>query len=63
MWTHENRARYDRTQLRYPGDLTEAEWALIVPLSRPPPGMRGISGRSTTTSGAGTRRWDPALGL
>jgi len=28
MWTVENRARYDRGKLRYPTDLTDAEWAL-----------------------------------
>ena len=28
MWTVENRARYDRSQLRYPSDLTDEEWAL-----------------------------------
>ena len=31
MWTIENRARYDRNYLRYPSDLTDAEWALIEP--------------------------------
>src|ERR1700751_4971233 len=31
MWTTENRARYDRNYLRYPSDLTDAEWALIEP--------------------------------
>jgi transposase len=31
MWTVENRARYDRTRLRYPSDLTDAEWALAKP--------------------------------
>jgi len=25
MWTNENRARYDRSKLRYPSDLTDAE--------------------------------------
>ena len=39
MWTKENRARYDRSKLRYPSDVTEAEWALIVGLI--PPGKRG----------------------
>ncbi len=39
MWTQENRARYDRKGLRYPSDLTDAEWAVIVPLI--PPGKRG----------------------
>jgi len=32
MWTAENRARYDRSRLRYPSDVTDEEWALIWPL-------------------------------
>ena len=28
----ENRDRYDRSKLRYPSDLTDAEWSLIAPL-------------------------------
>ena len=28
----ENRRRYDRSKLRYPSDLTDAEWSLISPL-------------------------------
>ena len=32
MWTQENRARYDRSRLRYPSDLTDEEWAIIAPL-------------------------------
>ena len=39
MWTTENRPRYDRTGLRYPSDLTDAEWALLEPLI--PPAKRG----------------------
>jgi transposase len=39
MWTVENRARYDRSNLRYPSDLSDAEWALVEPLI--PPGKRG----------------------
>jgi len=35
MWTRENRPRYDRTGLRYPSDLTDAEWALVEPLVPP----------------------------
>jgi len=31
MWTDENRARYDRSGLRYPSDLTDEEWALVKP--------------------------------
>ena len=44
MWTIENRARYDRSRLRYPSDLTEAEWDLIAPLI--PPAKRGGNKRS-----------------
>jgi transposase len=32
MWTTENRKRYDRSRLRYPSDLSDDEWALVVPL-------------------------------
>lgn len=35
MWTTENRCRYDRDHLRYPSDLTDAEWVLIEPFIRP----------------------------
>ena len=35
MWTPEKRARYDRSKLRYPSDLTDAEWALVEPLIPP----------------------------
>jgi hypothetical protein len=28
MWSKENRARYDRSRLRYPSDLTDAEWGM-----------------------------------
>jgi transposase len=31
MWTVQNRARYDRSRLRYPSDLTDEEWALLKP--------------------------------
>lgn len=39
MWTNENRARYDRSHLRYPSDLTDDEWTMVEPLI--PPGKRG----------------------
>lgn len=39
MWTTENRPRYERDKLRYPSDLTDAEWAHVVPLV--PPAKRG----------------------
>ena len=35
MWTKENRARYDRSGLRYESDLTDEEWAEIAPLIPP----------------------------
>jgi transposase len=44
MWTTENRARYDRSRLRYPSDLTDEEWALIAPLI--PPAKRGGNKRT-----------------
>ncbi len=44
MWTVENRGRYDRSGLRYPSDLTDAEWALIEPLI--PPAKRGGNKRT-----------------
>ena len=39
MWTSENRAKYNRDHLRYPSDVTDAEWAQIAPLI--PPARRG----------------------
>ena len=39
MWTNKNRARYDRSRLRYPSDLTDEEWGLVEPLI--PPGKTG----------------------
>ena len=39
MWTDENRARYDRSLLRYPSDLTDLEWSYVKPLI--PPARRG----------------------
>ena len=39
MWTKRNRARYDRSKLRYPSDLTDDEWQLVEPLI--PPGKHG----------------------
>ena len=39
VWTSENRVRYDRSKLRYPSDLTDAEWAHVAPLI--PPARRG----------------------
>jgi transposase len=44
MWTKDNRARYDRSALRYPSDLTDAEWAHVAPLI--PPAKRGGNKRT-----------------
>src|SRR3954452_19259275 len=44
MWTTEKCARYDRSALRYPSDVTDAEWALIAPLI--PPAKRGGNKRT-----------------
>src|SRR3954462_1836099 len=72
MWTNENRARYDRSKLRYPSDLTDEEWALVAPLIPPPkPGgnkrtrdMREVvnglmDGLSTDSNGGRSRRTCP----
>ena len=39
MWTADNRSAPTATNLRYPSDLTDAEWAHIEPLI--PPGKPG----------------------
>jgi hypothetical protein len=39
MWTSKNRAKYNRDKLRYPSDLSDAEWAHIEP--QIPPAKRG----------------------
>ena len=46
MWTMENRPRYNRDKLRYPSDLTDAEWRHIEPLI-PEPSVAAASGAST----------------
>jgi transposase len=46
MWTLENRPLYNRDRLRYPSDLTDAEWQHIEPLIPP------------AKSGGGKRRVD-----
>jgi transposase len=35
MWKPEHRRACDRRGLRYPSDLTDAEWGLVAPLIRP----------------------------
>src|SRR2546425_10569280 len=44
MWTAQNRRRYDRSQLRYPSDLSDDEWAHVAPLI--PPAKPGGNKRS-----------------
>ena len=39
MWTAEQRQAHERHGLRYPSDLTDAEWALVEPFI--PPAKRG----------------------
>jgi transposase len=44
MWTPEHRRAADRHGLRYPSDLSEAEWALVGPMI--PPARHGGRKRS-----------------
>jgi transposase len=53
MWTSENRAKYDRDKLRYPSDLTDAEWEHIEPLI--PPAKRGGRKRTVDLRESGQR--------
>jgi transposase len=39
MWKPEHRRAAERRGLRYPSDLTDAEWALVEPMI--PPAKRG----------------------
>lgn len=39
MWRPENRPRYNRDHLRYPSDMTDAEWSVIAPMI--PPAQHG----------------------
>ena len=36
MWTDATREKYERSELRYASDLTDAEWAVLEPLLAPP---------------------------
>ena len=44
MWIPEHRRAADRHGLRYPSDLSNAEWALVEPMI--PPARRGGRKRS-----------------
>lgn len=35
MWSPDTRAQHDRDDLRYPSDLTDAEWPVLAPLLPP----------------------------
>lgn len=43
-WTTEHRQAANRSGLRYPSDLTDAEWAIVEPMI-PPVGMADASAR------------------
>jgi transposase len=45
MWKPEHRLTADRRSLRYPSDLSDAEWVLVAPMI-PPPARRGGRRRS-----------------
>ena len=49
MWDCASRERHDRRGLRYPSDLTDAEWELIAP--QIPPARRGGRPRSVDLRG------------
>jgi len=36
MWTSDTRSEHDRDDLRYPSNLTDAEWAILEPMLPPP---------------------------
>ena len=44
MWKPEHRRAADRTRLRYPSDLSDAEWLIVDPMI--PPAKRGGRRRS-----------------
>ena len=54
MWTNKNRARYDRSKLRYPSDLTDEEWGLVE-LAGIPPGKTGGGEADGDHAGGGER--------
>ena len=53
MWTQESRARYNRSKLRYPSDLTDEEWAYVEPLI--PPAKRAATNERLTCARWSTR--------
>src|SRR5215207_7887689 len=62
MWTPATRRQHSRTGLRYETDLTDAEWAVIAPLTRPSPFPRWVGIRIVTFEASSgftrvTARW------
>ena len=47
MWKPEHRRAADRTGLRYPSDLSDAEWLIVEPMI--PPAKRGGFGSYSST--------------
>ena len=47
MWTADNRPRYNRDKLRYPSDLTDAEFgrnlSRLIPPGKPGGGKRRVN--------------------
>lgn len=60
-WTVEHRRAADRRGLRYPSDLTDAEWALVAPLIRPP--MRGGRPRTVNVREQAGREASPTTAI
>jgi hypothetical protein len=44
MWKPEHRIAADRSGLRYPSDLTSAEWAIVEPMVPSESGMAAAAG-------------------
>ena len=56
MWKPEHRLAADRRGLRYPSDLTDAEWAIVAPMI--PPGRHGsLLTRLEQRGGLPSRSW------
>ena len=67
MWTAETRRTYDRKGLRYPTDVTDAEWELARPFidvaQRGPGRQRRVDLRGVLHPGHGLPVARPAQGL
>jgi transposase len=45
MWKSEHRHAADRSSLRYPSDLSDAEWAIVEPMIPPTDVGKNVKGR------------------